>query len=168
MLAVLRWRRWHCPSSRTAAPHGDFQTVRRRPLSSFAWFSFSKFPPGFKLSLFSCFFGFSVAFSSVRLFLSPSLSLRFFFLFFFGFSLFPSVPFSLLCWVLFIEPVSVAFHYGAWGAGHAAAGRGAVVQACLPRFRQRGGWSTNVFSRWPKTWCASGWWSGVMREGDNP
>ena len=79
---VLRWRRWQCPSSRTATPHGDFQTIRRRPLGSFAWFLFSKFPPGFKLSLFSWFFWvFGGSLSSVGLFLSLPLSLRFFFLF---------------------------------------------------------------------------------------
>ena len=43
----------------------------------------------------------------------------------------------------------MAFRCGAWGAAsRAAAGRGAAVQACLPRFRQRGGWSANVFGRW--------------------
>ena len=53
------------------------------------------------------------------------------------------VVFGVLGWALFIEPVGVA---STWSPG---AGRGAAVQAGLPRLRRRGEWSAIVFCRWP-------------------
>ena len=125
------------------------------------------------LSLYSLFFG-SVDFGLPLLsplshsFILFSLSLRV-----------PSSLFSLLvlfffcphlwfrCRDLFIEPVIVAFHYGAWGTGHAVAGRGRscpgvppsvsaarlVVGQCFRSVAQRRG--------------ASGWSVGSRREKDH-
>ena len=88
--------------------------------------------------------------SSLSLFgFSPPLSLRFslFFLWVLFF-LFCLPPFLLSFGSPFIEPAGVASPWSQ-GAGRGAAGRGAAVQAGLPRLRQRGGSSASVFCRWP-------------------
>ena len=68
-------------ASRTAAPHGEFQVARRRPLGLLGWFCFPKFPPSFKPPLCSRFsWVFSGSLSSARRF-SLFLSLFVFFCF---------------------------------------------------------------------------------------
>ena len=95
------------------------------------------------LSLSSVFFLFSSLpslLSSLGLLPSvPSLSVSFFF-----FSFFFSVRRSSSIY----KASERGFSLWSQGASHAAAGRGAAVQACLPRFRRRDGWSASVFGRW--------------------
>ena len=113
-------------------------TSGEREISSSPLLSFSVvlFVPS--LSLYSLFFG-SIDFGLPLLsplshsFFLFSLSLRvpsslFSLLFLFFFS--PHLWFR--CRDLFIEPVIVAFHYGAWGTGHVAAGRGCSCPGLPP------------------------------------
>ena len=56
-------------ASWTAAPHGEFQVARRRPLGLLGWFCLPKVPPGFKPPLCSRFsWVFSGSLSSARRF----------------------------------------------------------------------------------------------------
>ena len=134
-----------------------------------ALFSFSKFPPGFKLSPSSQFW----VFGGSPLFGCYSLLLSLFGYFFSSLSFLPSGPlfplpcFSpLLCWVLFIEQVIVAVHCGAWGTGLAAAGQGRSCPGVLPSVsaaRRVVGQCLRSVVQWRG---ASGWSVGSRRERD--
>jgi len=135
--------RWRCLGSRTAAPIGG---------GGDTFLVFSHDPPGLFsfLLLLSCFPPLSLIFSPFSLAFP-----LFLFFFFFFFSLSPLSVLSLsglsplslqqLCWVLFIEQVSVAFAvaHGERVSRRLVGHLGATVEVRLPRLsgrRAAGGW----------------------------
>ena len=148
LLAGLLWRRWRRPSSRrllTAISKWSGDVLSVRLLS----FGFLNSLPASNLPFALGFLGFSGD-SLLCYGVSLSSSLSSVFLVFLGFSF---VSFFFVFWCAGLGVIYRANDRGCslWsqGAGCAAAGRGAAVQAGLPRFRQRGGWSASVFCRWP-------------------
>ena len=144
--------RWRCRGSRTAAPGGSVavpsgSTTFSRFLVLFSFLSslpVSSFPSS-QCWVFggSLWFGFPSVFGLFPLFPLP----RSFSLFSFSLrvpsSLFFSSPFAAVLGVIYraSECGFLLWRMGSRSRGGWAVG--AAVQACLPRFRQRGGWSAS-------------------------